>query len=334
MPPDDTVPPADDWEFPPVDPADDLIGWRPEPAMPEPTTPEAAVPEPPAAEAAAPEAAAPEEDDADGPVEQPAAATPRPVIRPTAPMLLPGSASPPPVLPVDPPVVAAVEPPVDPPVEPPVEPRADPFAGVGEPLLAAEAQEEPPSTGVLPVPRRTSLAGGPVSPVRALAGAAVAVAGVLLGIGALLWATDAPDGNPTLQQPQAQSSETSPSASPLPSPTPVATVTAAAPVVSPVVPSPTVAAAPKLALTVLNNSNINGLAHRAAAKYRAMGWPIKLEGSFRGRIPVTTVYYAPGQQASAELLQKEFPAIQRVRPRFTGLPGSGLTVVLTRDYPA
>jgi hypothetical protein len=177
-----------------------------------------------------------------------------------------------------------------------------------------------------------------VSPVRALAGAAVAVAGVLLGIGALLWATDAPDGSPALQQTQAQSSEASPSASPLPSPlpspTPAATVTAAAPVVSPVVPSPTSAAVPKLALTVLNNSNVNGLAHRAAATYRAKGWPIKLEGSFRGRIPVTTVYYAPGQQASAELLQKEFPAIQRVRPRFSTLPGSGLTVVLTRDYPA
>jgi hypothetical protein len=48
---------------------------------------------------------------------------------------------------------------------------------------------------------------------------------------------------------------------------------------------------------------------------------------------VTTVYYAPGQQAAALLLQKAFPAIQRVHPRFTGLPGAGLTVVLTRDYP-
>ena len=94
------------------------------------------------------------------------------------------------------------------------------------------------------------------------------------------------------------------------------------------------AAAPKLALTVLNNSNVNHLAARAAEKYRAAGWPIKDTGSFTGRIPVTTVYYAPGQQASAQRLQKEFPAIQRVRPRFSTLPGSGLTVVLTRDYPA
>jgi hypothetical protein len=94
------------------------------------------------------------------------------------------------------------------------------------------------------------------------------------------------------------------------------------------------AAAPKLALTVLNNSNVNQLAKRAAARFHAGGWPITLTGAFRGRIPVTTVYYAPGQQASALALQKQFPAIERVRPRFATLPGSGLTVVLTRTYPA
>jgi hypothetical protein len=260
MPPEDAVPPGDDWEFPPVDPADDLVGWRPEPALP------------------------------DAPVDAA-------------------------------PVQAST---------------ADPFAGIGAPLLAAA--EEPPSTGVLPVPRRSPTAGSPVSPVRALAGAAVAVAGVLLGIGALLWATDAPKGSPALQQTQAQSSDVSPSPSPSlssrPSPSTEPTTAAPAPLVSPVATSPTPAAASKIALTVLNNSNVNKLAHRAAVKFGAKGWPIKLEGSFRGRIAVTTVYYAPGQQASAALLQKEFPAIQRVRPRFTGLPGSGLTVVLTRDYPA
>jgi hypothetical protein len=219
---------------------------------------------------------------------------------------------------------------------PPIEPAAavappDPFAGIGAPLLAM-ADDEPPSAGVLPVPRRSSAAGDPVSPVRALAGAAVAVAGVLLGIGALLWATDAPKGTPTLQQTQAQSSQVSPS--PQPSPIPESVMVTPAPLQSRAVVPATPAAAPKLALTVLNNSNVNQLAHRAAAKYRASGWPIKDTGVFRGRIPVTTAYYAPGQQASALLLQKEFPAIARVRPRFATLPGAGLTVVLTRDYPA
>ncbi|MDX6198527.1 MAG: hypothetical protein QOJ79_1678 [Actinomycetota bacterium] len=269
--------PGGDWQLPQVDPADGLIGWSPEPALPE------AVPPAP----------------------------------PPAPPRLPAT--------------AAVG-------------HPNPFAGVGEPLISAAAEEppsaeelsaeEPPSAGVLPVPRRSSLPGGPVSPVRALAGAAVAVAGVLLGIGALLWATDAPSGSPALQQTQAQSSDVSPSPSPLPSPSVVPTAVAPAPVATTAAATPSAQATPKLALTVLNNSNVNQLAHRAAAKFRARGWPIKLEGAFRGRIPVTTVYYAPGQQASAQLLQKEFPAIQRVRPRFSTLPGSGLTVVLTRDYPA
>jgi hypothetical protein len=201
-----------------------------------------------------------------------------------------------------------------------------------EPVPQVEPVEEPPSAGVLPVPRRSPAGGGPVSPVRALAGAAVAVAGVLLGIGALLWATDAPKGSPTLQQTQAQSSPSSPS--PEPSPSPEAVTVTPAPLTTQAVVSPTPAAAPKLALTVLNNSNVNKLAARASVKFHAAGWPIRDTGVFRGRIPVTTVYYAPGQQASAVLLQKQFPAIARVRPRFAALPGSGLTVVLTRDYPA
>jgi hypothetical protein len=295
MPPEDSVPPPDAVPSePPVGAEDAALS---EDAVPSPEAP------------SADEAVAPGEDWGFPPIEPaeaPAPATPAAPVLPTRPGFLPGSAGP-----------------------------HDAFADVDEPPAAVV--EEPPSTGVLPVPRRTSVAGGPVSPVRALAGASVAVAGVLLGIGALLWATDAPKGSPALQQTQAQSSSVSPSPSPAPSPSPSpspeAVMVVPAPLVSPTA-SPTPAAAPKLALTVLNNSNVNGLAHRAAATYRAKGWPIKLEGSFRGRIPVTTVYFAPGQQASALLLQKEFPAIQRVRPRFSTLPGSGLTVVLTRDYPA
>jgi hypothetical protein len=175
-----------------------------------------------------------------------------------------------------------------------------------------------------------------VSPLRALAGAAVAVAGVLLGIGALLWATDAPKGSPALQQTQAQSSQLASTSAPTSPPTTRPTPAALAPISARPARAPASArpaATPKLPLTVLNNSNRQNLAARAAARYSAAGWPIRLVGSFRGRIPVTTVYYAPGQQASAVLLQKTFPAIARVRPRFAGLPGSGLTVVLTRTYP-
>jgi hypothetical protein len=215
-------------------------------------------------------------------------------------------------------------------------PTVEPYDGALAPeadLPGETRPTDPPSAALLPVPRRTSLGTGPVSPLRALAGAAVAVAGVLLGIGALLWATDAPTGTPALQEPQAQTARVSTSRSPAPSPTSAVVVTpvplrsttpAAAAQVQPV---------PKLPLTVLNNSTRNKLADRAAARYRASGWPVKLTGNFRGRIVATTVYYAPGQRASAQLLQRMFPAIERVLPRFTGLPGSGLTVVLTRAYP-
>jgi hypothetical protein len=305
MGPTDDVP-GGDWELPPIEPADELIGWTPEPAVPEPMRAEPAVEQPAAAESVVPESVVPESVVPESVVPEPVAAEP-----------------------------VAAEPVAAEPVRQPYLPGAVlPAAVVTEATEAPTAEgEAPPSAGVLPVPRRTSVAGAPVSPMRALAGAAVAVAGVMLGIGALLWATDAPKGSPALQQAQAQSSRSTPSPTPSPSPSADPTTAAPAPLVSPTVVA-TPAAAPKLALTVLNNSNVNKLAARAAAKYHAAGWPIKLTGAFRGRIPVTTVYYAPGQQASAMLLQKEFPAIARVRPRFKELPGSGLTVVLTRDYPA
>jgi hypothetical protein len=57
-------------------------------------------------------------------------------------------------------------------------------------------------------------------------------------------------------------------------------------------------------------------------------------GNYRGgNIAQTTVYYAPGQQASAERFAKQF-GIPRVAPRFPGIPVQGMTVILTRDYRA
>ena len=191
------------------------------------------------------------------------------------------------------------------------------------------------------VPRRNP-SSEPVSPLRALAGALVAVAGVVLGIGALLWATDTPDGDPALQATSSRTAQEAPSPLPSPSPSLLASVAPSRPSVAV---SPTVgqsspaavqrpAAVPKLPLTVLNNSTRNGLADRAARRFRAGGWPIKLTGNFTGRVSETTVYYAPGELRSAQLLQRSFAGLTRVRPRFEGLPGSGLTVVLTRSYDA
>lgn len=84
---------------------------------------------------------------------------------------------------------------------------------------------------------------------------------------------------------------------------------------------------------MLNNSRVTGLAHQAAAEFAARGWPVAGVGNFTGRIPQTTVYYEPGQQAAAAELAREFPGIQRVCARIPGLPGHGLTVVLTRYWP-
>ncbi len=87
-------------------------------------------------------------------------------------------------------------------------------------------------------------------------------------------------------------------------------------------------------ITVLNNSNRPGLAQRAAARFDRGGWPVALTGNFRGQIPVTTVYYDPGLEASARAFAGSFEGIVRVRPRFATLPARGVVVVLTREFAA
>jgi hypothetical protein len=88
----------------------------------------------------------------------------------------------------------------------------------------------------------------------------------------------------------------------------------------------------KVPVTVLNNSRRNGLGSEVAAQVHAKGWPIAKVGNFRGRVAETTVYYASGQLPQARELAREFPQVRRVLPRFAGLPGHGLTLVVTRDW--
>jgi hypothetical protein len=96
--------------------------------------------------------------------------------------------------------------------------------------------------------------------------------------------------------------------------------------------SPTTAA--RLALTVLNNSKVTGLAKKAAADFAAGGWTVAGTGNLAGRLAVTTVFYPPGMLAAAVELRRAFPAIKDGAPRYAGLPGEGtLVVVVTRDYP-
>jgi hypothetical protein len=199
-------------------------------------------------------------------------------------------------------------------------PPADP-----DPAGDAGVPDDGPST-------RAPYEGQPIGPGKAVAGAAIAVAGVALGIGALLLFNKSDtNGTPTVASPPSASASpsTQPTTEPTTRPTPSATV----PVV---VPPPTAGASPALApvvpITVLNNSRIQHLAEREAARFEAGGWPVPHKGNYRGGvISATTVYYGPGQLASAQRFAKQF-GIGRVLPRFAGLPGTGVTVVLTRDY--
>jgi hypothetical protein len=166
---------------------------------------------------------------------------------------------------------------------------------------------------------------GPVGPRRAMVGAGIAVAGVLLGIGGLLLLRDdEPTSGPVVALPTHNAAR--PTATHAPSTKPSATPR------PPATTPPAVVAAPIRPVTVLNNSKVKGLADRSARRFAAGGWPIAGKGNYRGgTISRTTIYYAPGQLGSAQRFARQFD-IPRVLPRFSGLPGKGLTVVLTRDY--
>ena len=198
-------------------------------------------------------------------------------------------------------------------------------------------------TGPAPEPRtplaRPELEPSRIGPRRAIAGALIALSGVALTIVALLLVNKGDQNGPPLVALPTAPVTTTGSPAPTPAPSaaggPVAVPVTAAP--APIV-TPTVASskppgeAPVLPVTVLNNSRISGLADRAAARFRAGGWPVTRVGNYSGgRIAATTVYFTPGHQSSAARFATQF-GIGRVLPRFPGLPGSGTTVVVTRDY--
>jgi hypothetical protein len=96
-----------------------------------------------------------------------------------------------------------------------------------------------------------------------------------------------------------------------------------------------VAPAAALPLIVLSNTGSETPADTAASRFRASGWTVSTTGSFEGAILSTAAYYDPasdGSMAAALALQKQFPAIQRVKPRFEGLPNGPVIVVVTSDY--
>jgi hypothetical protein len=263
-----------------------------------------------------------------------------PSLPPMPPRINPAAAAPPPK--------AAVPPRPPAPVPPPVPPGPPAVAAPTKTVLpglpdAAPGSDHP--TAAIPVPPpiapppdtefydalRSPVDAPPVGRRRAIGGAALAVGAVALGIVLLLVFRHEPKGSPTLTLPTASAQPTpTPTLSPTPRPTPRPSPTR----VRATTPPPTVApvVAPIVPVTVLNNSRIHNLAADAAKRFRAGGWPVPTTGNYSGGvIATTTVYYAPGQLGSAQRFARQF-GIGRVLPRFAGLPGHGLTVVLTRDY--
>jgi hypothetical protein len=89
-------------------------------------------------------------------------------------------------------------------------------------------------------------------------------------------------------------------------------------------------------LVVLNNTTTPNLARDAAQRFERGGWKItSYDENYRNDILSTAAYYdpdVPGAKAAATALQRQFPTIKRVVPKFAGLPDGPVVVVLTTDY--
>lgn len=335
--------PGDDWGFPEVDPAD-TTGQ--EPGQPAERAPDAGP-----ASTSLPEPEEPVFDTGSDAwwrqqaAAQRQAAAGEPVVPPVPPA--PPAPLPPPDL-VEPEVLTTPSPldedwlPPELPQEP--EPVAehrpsdapDWYRDLVEPASVATAAAPMPEEEPVPVEEsartRQPYEGERVGPGRALAGAALALLGVLLAIGALILfnGNDEPKGGPVVAAGPTSGHSSTPSAAPSAEPTATPS-TGSSP--APVVVATKPAAAPVIPVTVLNNSRRTGFASQAAAYFERNGWPVRTTGNYRGRIEQTTVYYAPGQEGSARRFAAQFH-VPRVLPRsaLPGLPSTGMTVVLTRDY--
>ena len=84
---------------------------------------------------------------------------------------------------------------------------------------------------------------------------------------------------------------------------------------------------------VLNQTGISGLAAQFQEDLEAGGWTVAGIDDFVGNVPATTVYFPPNMQAVARALMAQFPQIGRIRPAFSGISTTQLTVILGKDFP-
>ncbi len=85
-------------------------------------------------------------------------------------------------------------------------------------------------------------------------------------------------------------------------------------------------------MDILNDTHISGLAAKAEKTLTSGGWTVPSTGNYAHTVTQTTVYYQPGQQASAQLLATQFPKIRRVLAAPSGLVAGHLTLVLAQDW--
>ena len=88
-------------------------------------------------------------------------------------------------------------------------------------------------------------------------------------------------------------------------------------------------------LIVRNSTTTTGLADTAKQRFVQGGWTVTSTGNITNDILSTCAYYDPSDpanQAAALQLQQQFPAIKRVKERFSELPPGPIVIVLTSDY--
>jgi cytoskeletal protein RodZ len=120
-----------------------------------------------------------------------------------------------------------------------------------------------------------------------------------------------------------------PPASTAPATTPAATTPA--PTTTPAATDTTKATDPAADLPkvdVLNQSAGSGAAGQAARLVRDSGWRVGRVADFHGNVSTTTVYYPPGLGREAHDLAAALPGDLRVRPGFSTLSDSRLSIIL------
>jgi hypothetical protein len=103
----------------------------------------------------------------------------------------------------------------------------------------------------------------------------------------------------------------------------------------------TIVAAPvRVPVTVLNSTDINGLAAKVAATVAASGWETPAVGAYPATdVAASTVFFTEGdenqRQAALQLIE-QFPQLQGPTPRFFEIPADvaapGLVIVTTGDW--